>query len=349
VSIAGRARALIVLLALAACGIGALALLLREGPRPVTATSGAPAPPQVRASVPEPAEIGRRSSAAAEGAVPPREPPAPVADAGSAGRGIIRGELLTREAGGTPERWTLVVEPHPWLEGHQHAVTRRLEFEHGETQFEVGDLPLGGYLVRAQAASKNCLPASVLLVPGSSNQFVTLALLPSGFIDGGVLDADGRPAEGLDVTLESVETKERSTLSTDAAGTFLFRDVLDGEYQISFGRPDSPLLPPQSIAFRAPSLRFPTRTLPPTGSVKITVLEPTLRPAARVRVSGTAIGGGAVDVFSDHMGIARARYLAPGHYRLDARTDDGLEASSAIDVEAGKEAPLEMIVRPRRS
>jgi hypothetical protein len=222
-----------------------------------------------------------------------------------------------------------------------------VDFENGETQFEVKDLALGGYLVRAQAGAENCVPANVLLVKSSSEQFVSLLLLPSGFIDGGVLDSSGRPAEGLDVTLESTQTHQRATLTTDAAGTFLFRDVLDGEYKLFFGRPDSPLLPAESIVFKAPSLRFPTRTLPPTGSLKISVIDGLLHAKPRVQISGSAPPAGVIDTFSDVAGVARARFLPPGHYRIDARSEDGLEASATVDILPDKELPLEMLVRER--
>jgi len=349
VSTAGRVHALVLVLVLALCVVGAIVFLVREEPLRTEANPPGPAASQDPAPLAGPPRVP--SPSAEREAEPPGSSGA--ADVGNApgspdSRGIVRGEVVVREGASMPPRWTLVLEPHPWLQGHDSVVTRRREFEKGETSFEERDLPLGGYLARAEAASMNCLPASVLLVRDSSEAFVTLLLAPGGFIDGGVLDFEGRPAEGLDVTLESVETRQRTSLSTDPAGTYLFRDVTDGEYTLTFGRPESPLLPAESLAFKAPSLRFPTRSLPPTGTLKVQVIDESLRPLARVHISGSAPRATALDTFSDHLGLAVVRYLLPGRYRIDAQGEAGLEASSAVELDAGREVPLEMLLRRRK-
>lgn len=355
VSISGRTLALLVLSVSLALGLAIVTWSMRSGPR--RAQSAPPAPPQ-SASPDEPGAGVDLSSDLSKGGEsdeirPARgAAPGPVASATSAqfdGRGIVRGEVVAQSGAAMPERWTLLLEPHPWLEGSQRAETRRIEFEHGETTFRVDDLPLGGYLVRAVTSDLNDLPASVLLVRGSPDQFVTLALRPSGLLDGSVLDAAGRPAEGLDVTLESIETHKRSTVTTDAAGFFLFRNVQDGEYELLFGRPDSPLLPAEKLAFRAPSLRFPTRTLPGTGTLKLTVVDLSLRPQPRARISGSAPGGSSVDVFADHLGRATSRHVLPGHYVLDVTSEDGLEGHASLDLAAGVELELQLLVRERRT
>lgn len=346
-STAGRVQLLLLAAALAACAIAAVAFFLSGEPRSPATVAAPPEPSSLPPSSPAPVDLSSRPEGD-PGVQRERKEAAEDAKRKFDGRGVVRGEVLVRDGARMPERWTLFVEPHPWLEGHERAASRRVDFEHGETRFEVRDLPLGGYLVRAEGDDENCVPSSVLLVRGSAEQFVTLLLLPSGFIDGGVLDSAGRPAEGLDVTLESVETRQRSTLTTDAAGTFLFRDVLDGEYLLTFGRVDSPLIPAQSIAFKAPSLRFPTRTLPPTGSLKVNVIDVSLRGKSRVHVTGSSPGAGAIDTFSDDGGIARARYLPPGRYRIDARSEEGLAAGASVDIVAGEERSLEMLVRLRQ-
>jgi hypothetical protein len=342
VSTAGRIHALLVVLALAACVVVGIALWLGGETRaPAAAIPDAPAPRTAAPAI-EPVERSPDSAARVQSAANATDPAGQFD-----GRGAIRGEILVRGGARVPDRWTLIVGPHPWLEGHDRAESRRVEFEHGETQFAVEGLPLGGYLVRAQAGAQNCVPGNVLLVRDSADVFVSLLLTPSGFIDGGVIDADGRPAEGLDVTLDAIATHERATISTDAAGAFVFRDVLDGEYRLSFGRPDSPLVPAQALVFQAPSLRFPTRTLPPTGALKFTVTDVRMRPMPRAHISGSATGSGTVDTFTDTVGIAHARFLPLGHYRIDARSEEGFEASASIDLQAGKELPLVMVVQDR--
>jgi hypothetical protein len=355
VSITGRALALLLLAVSLALGMAIVLWTSRDGPtRSGTAPSAAPAiDPGPQAA---PTNLLSTENAGPLAAPPPVQErsvdPEAAADSSTArfeGRGVIRGELVAQMGARVPDRWSLLLEPHPWLEGGEKAETRRIDFEHAETAFEVDDLPLGGYLVRASTADWNDLPASVLLVRGSPEQFVTIALRPSGFVDGSVLDAEGRPAEGLDVTLESRETHRRATVTTDAAGSFLFRNVQDGEYVLSFGRPDSPLLPAETLAFKAPSLRFPTRTLPGTAVLKIEAVDENLQPQARARISGSAPGASAIDVFADHLGRATIRWLLPGHYLIDVMDEQGREGHMAIDLEAGKVREHRIPVRTRRT
>jgi hypothetical protein len=349
VSIAGRAKIAVPALVAAACAAFVAAFLIRGEDRAPTVAS--PVERQAASSasdLPAGSELARtRSSVTPEGAAPevaaatiPKPRPA------SLHPGVIRGEVLTDGGAVVPERWTLHVGPHPWLAGHETAADRRIELEHGESTFEVRDLPLGGYIVEALAPGANCLPGNVMLVQGSEDQFVSIQLSPAGFLDGGVLDSAGRPAEGLYVTLESVATGERRSLSTDAAGLFLFREVRDGEYRLFFGRPDSPLLPPQSLLFQAPSLRFPTRTLPPSVSIEVSVVDILQRPVPGARVSGSAPEGGAIDTRCDGNGIARIRFVPPGNYRIDAHGDGAFRGSAVIVLSAGQpEAKVRIIVR----
>jgi hypothetical protein len=342
VSIAGRTRILLLVL-LAAGSVVALATLLvrRENDAPaIVATFPAdPAP-----SAPAASGDATSGSARTPESVATTQP-APFVQSSASSGGVIRGEVLAAAGVVVPARWTLHVGPHPWLAGHEKAADRRIAFEHGETTFEVRDLPLGGYLVEAIADGLNCLPGNVMLVRGSEDQFVTIQLSATGAIDGGVLDSAGRPASDLAVTLESATTGERRTETTDAGGNFVFRSVRDGEYRIFFGRPDSPLLPPQLLAFQAPSMRFPTRTLPPTGTLDVSVLDVRQRPIANAMLSGSASKGGAIDTQTDANGTARIRYLAPGEYRIDARTTDGLRGSTAVALGEGQEAPVRIVLR----
>ena len=344
-STAGRAKVVIPALVAAACAALVAAMLLRTGDRsePEAPRNAGNPPSGTASTAPESAleRGGAPAERAATGMTSPPVVPRPTA----AHPGVIRGEVLTEGGAQVPKTWTLHVRPHPWLAGHETAVDRRIELERGETSFEVRDLPLGGYLVEAIAPGLNCLPGNVMLVRGSEDQFVSIQLSPAGFIDGGVLEASGRPAEGLEVTLESAATGERRTEATTAAGTFLFREVRDGEYRILFGRPDSPLLPPQSLVFTAPSMRFPTRTLPPAASLRVEVVDLALRPVAGARISGSASEGGAVDAVADANGAAVVRYLPPGSYRLDARSDQGLQGSAVVDATPEKDASVRIYVR----
>lgn len=351
VSTSGRTLVLLILALSLALGMAIVAWTARSGPRRPPSTL--PSPSREAAPDERGAPVALSTGAESDAKSPARDAAADVVAQPDSvrfdGRGIVRGEVVAQGGAAMPERWTLLLEPHPWLEGSEKAETRRIEFEHGETTFRVDDLPMGGYLVRAVTGDLNDVPASVLLVRGSPDQFVTLALRPSGLIDGSVIDAEGRPAEGLDVTLESTSTRERSTVSTDPAGFYVFRNVQDGDYELRFGRTDSPLLPVEKLVFRAPSLRFPTRTLPGTGTLKLTVVDVKLRPQPQARISGSAPRGSALDVFADHLGRATSRHLLPGHYVLDATSADGLVGHLSLDLTAGQEIELQILVRERQT
>lgn len=342
VSIAGRAKILLPAFVAAASAAFVAALLVRRGEHAPTIAAPAPEPTAPsRLAGPDPVSGSARAPVAGEAAAAPAPRPRPS----GAHPGVIRGEVLAAPGAVVPARWTLHVGPHPWLAGHETAADRRIEFEHGETTFELRDLPLGGYLVEAITPDLNCLPGNVMLVQGSEDQFVTIQLSPSGFIDGGVLDSAGRPAEGLDVTLEAVPTGDRRTLTTDPAGNFVFHDVRNGEYRLLFGRPESPLLAPQSLLFTAPSMRFPTKTLPPSVSLEVSVVDVQLRPVAGVRISGSAPEGGAIDTRSDEQGAARIRYLPPGTYRIDVHGERNFRGSAVIALGPKPEASIRIVLR----
>ncbi|MFN0007407.1 MAG: carboxypeptidase regulatory-like domain-containing protein [Planctomycetota bacterium] len=351
VSTSGRTSVLLLLVVALALALGIVLWTARSGPR---IPSPAPtAPPESAPPADPEGTFALSAGAAGDAAVPARNTdPGAVPKPGPErfeGRGVIRGEVVAQGGAAMPERWTLFLEPHPWLEGREKAEARRIEFEHGETTFRAADLPLGGYLVRAVAPGLNDLPANVLLVRGSSDQFVTLALRSGGFLDGGVIDASGRPADGLDVTLESIQTRSRRNLTTDAAGGFVFRDVQDGEYELLFGRAEAPLLPPERFTFKAPSLRFPTRTLPATGTLNLIVVDLNLRPQPRARISGSNTSGSSVDAFADHRGRATVRHVLPGRYLLDATSEEGLEGHASFELAAGQELEMQLLVRERKT
>jgi hypothetical protein len=285
-----------------------------------------------------------RDAPLSEVALPPRAnadpvPPPPGRAFGPddyAGRGVLRGELILSPGVLQPNTWTLVLEPHPWLAGAEHAQKKSIAFEHGEHTFEVPDLPLGSYRVHAEVSKVNATDAAVQLVKSSSNQFVTLRLDPPGLIDGRVFADNREPADGLDVVLESKSTQVRMQTRIGPDAAFAFHDVLDGEYLLYLGPAEAPMFPPIDIAFRAPTLRIPDHTLPPTGTLDITALDEGNHTLSDVDVSGSAAPKGVLHVTTDSRGKAIARWLLPGVYRLNATAPDGRRSKSNIAVTAGE-------------
>jgi hypothetical protein len=267
-------------------------------------------------------------------------------DDASQGSGVIRGRITAVPGTELPKVWTLIIEPHPFLQGHERAVTRRIEFTNGEHEFKVDGLPLAGYSVRAEAAGLNDVACNALLVPGSDNVFVNPQFSPAGFIDGNLIDAHGAPVEGMLVTLSSEPAHARRSARTDALGNYVIPSVTDGAYTLSIGTPEAPLLKPDSLSFKAPSLRFPTRQLPETGTLRISTMDDSGRVLGDTEVSGFSSSGGALRVTTDRRGQAMVRYLLPGKYRLDAKVEDGRRAGQWVEVSTQPETIVELRLKP---
>lgn len=340
----GAARAALLVGALVACAVvvAAVWLVLRDG------TRVEPAPPRTALAG------GERTRAEGAPLEPALERDAPVAKAPTSegsktlpprafdGRGRVHGELVAGRGTTHPERWSLVLEGSPMLQGRERASYQRLEFEHGERAFDVPDLPLAGYRVRVEAEGLNGPPVDVLLVASSPAAFVTLTVTPSGFLDGQVRLADGAPAEGLRVTLESAATRARRAIDCDVNGAFVLRDVVDGEYRLYYGPPDAPLLPARDLVFRAPSLRMPEVQLPQVSGLRVTVLDDYQTKVPGAVVTGTSDNGGAFEAQADSAGLAHSRFLLPGTWRIEVRR--GMETSGRVTVEVGLEGEAELSV-----
>lgn len=325
----------------------AIAWFARPG-EPARATPlAAPTPQPGSASAPTELSLGDLPDAAPRdaGASEPEDSDAPLGPERFVGTGRVRGEIIAPPGFEFPARWTLVLEPHHWLQGAEHATKKRVELSSADRTFDVRGLSLGGYRVRAEAPGFASSDASALLVTGSADVYVTLAFVKSGYVDGVVLDDQGAPAGDLAVTLESRETRERREVLTDPAGGFLFRDVLDGAYMLYLGPPEVPLVPPRELSMRAPSLRVGGLVLPATGTVVITT----------TNELGVPVPDCAIDAFGEPTGSLRsgtgsdgtvvARWLVPGRWSVRATAPDGRTGRSQIEVAAGVERSLTVPVR----
>lgn len=261
-------------------------------------------------------------------------------------RGVIRGRVSVAPGLAFPDHWTLRIGADPYAHGRERVQAQTIEFTHGEDTFRIEDLTLGGYAVQAEAPGLFSMPLTVLLVDGSSNQWASIVLTRTGFVVGSLVDVDGRPAEGVHVTLESSTTRARKTDVTDPSGSYRFDDVADGEYKLYVGRPESPLLPPDSLVFQAPAMHFPSRTLPASGIARIFTRDEVGRPIADVAITGFASPAGTVDARSDAGGSAVVRHLPTGRYRLHARHEDGRSGTALVEVVAGETVVVDIRLAP---
>jgi len=254
----------------------------------------------------------------------------------------IRGFADTEAGLEFPRRWTLVLEPARALIGDEPAQPRRVEFENGEQDFSVDGLPLAAYELRAEADGMNGRPVSVVLQRGSADPYVQLVLTRSGAIDGYVLEEGGAPVVGLAIVLESLPGGLRRDTATDAAGRYVFERVLDGEYRLHYGAPESPIAPARELLFQAPSLRVPERRVGALSELVVRVLDDRGQPVSGASISGSGTQGGLVLGESDATGELRTRFLPAGRYRVRAQSAVFGEAFGTIELERGTHAALEL-------
>ncbi len=238
------------------------------------------------------------------------------------GKGTIAGHVFPAPGSKMPDNWTLIIEPSPYLVGKELAVRRVFERTADDAEFEVKGLPHAGYRVRATAPGMNSSEVNILIARGVERQYVNLKLKPSGFIDGGVTNSRSEPLDGVRVVLESAATNLRVETVTDQAGNYIFRDVLDGKYTLTFGSPDDPLIPAQTVIFKAPSLRFPTRVIESDATAALTVIDVGGSAIADAKVQGFGPSGGAFAGTTDSQGRAEFRFLPAGDYTIVATSDD---------------------------
>jgi len=248
------------------------------------------------------------------------------------GHGVIRGRVQVGEGVEFPDNWELVLEPARFLEGREKAVYRVIPMTGGEREFEVTELPLGGYDVSARAAGMNGTPLPVLLysvagrpdLPGAKYSYLILNMSPAGFVDGSVVNSFGRPVADLPVALISKKTQDVLETTTDPAGNYIFPVVLDGEYEILFGDPNGPLRPAEWFTFQAPSMRYPEREVPAFVDVTFQVFDERGAQVPDASIRGYRDSGGTIDLMTDGEGMALARFLRPGRYRVKAKDREGL-------------------------
>ncbi|MCB9916475.1 MAG: carboxypeptidase regulatory-like domain-containing protein [Planctomycetes bacterium] len=268
----------------------------------------------------------------------PANAPAEAAPAASAaaefeGQGSIRGLVQAAPGVTLPESFAVVVGPSRSVRGREHAASRRLQLDGGQREFELADLPLGGYDVWVEADGLRAPRRAVLLTSGSASPYVILQLGRMGFIDGVVRRADGAPAEGVLVALIPSLGEVRREERTRPDGMYRFDDVEDGEYSLAVGPAEAPLVPPRDLYFRAPSMRFPDVELPPTASLLLFAQDYQGRLMPDVVITGFGDAGGSLSVTTGSDGRARAEDLPPGRWRLQARDPQGtLKARMTFDV-----------------
>lgn len=352
----GRAAAAVVALALlASLVLGGLMLLLGRGGDVARRAEGARPSVEREAAPPDstPAEDARAEADAMPPAARDTAALEPILGPGAGvhaenparfrGLGGLRGHVEARGAGAAfPESWSLLLEPSLFLAGQGHPIERRVEFTGGVRDFEIEDLPLGGYDVRIAAPGWNSRIFPVLLERTTTSPFVNLEIYPAGHLEGRLVGADKLPAEGIALVLEALVDGERLEATSDLAGVFRFESVLDGNYRLIVGHGNNPLIEPLSLSFLSPAMYLPDLELPPLGEAEFIVSDVEGLPLGGVSVRGSGTAGGVVEGLTGPDGKLLVRYLPAGHYRVRADLEGKGTRRTSFDLTAEERAEVHL-------
>ncbi len=358
---ARRGRAVLwLLLVAAACGAAAFLLLRGEEGAAAPRVAAAPAEerPAADARRAVPVEPGRAALAPARAREDAAEPVAPEPGLAAGGRPdprsfegrtALRGHVELLGDLPPPATWTLSLRPSTTLFGREHAEARAIEYPGNQLDFEVRDLPLGGYDVQALAPQRNGRSMPVLLTRGQPSPFLVLELSPASFVDGALVDAASAPVEGLAVALAPADGGAPLSTATDVLGRFRFEGVRDGAYRLLVGDPAGPLLPPRALQVRAPGLTLSPVALPPLCALDVFVLDGDGLFVPDAPVRGSSNTGGVVEGRTDRDGRQRFAHLLPGRWRLRAEHPLEPERTStrvAVELAAGRTERVELRFLP---
>lgn len=308
------------------------------------AADPARAEPSERAAVDGPApggvEFGRSATL-------PRPIPAPFDDARLEGTGHIRGIVQAPAGIEFPIEWVLEVGPSSGLIGRERAQSRRLEFHAGETEFDLPDLPLGGYMLRASSFGLSTDAHHVLLAkPTETQLFVVMQLAPTAFVEGNVRFPDFVPAAGLELFLEPRPSGPRALAVTDVSGQFLFTDVHEGGYTLHFGRAENPVRPSIEVDVSRPSVRVPEAVVPALGELIVRVSSSPGVGVLDAKVEGYGDHGGRFDGVTGQDGEYRARFLPAGRITVSATLPDGRRVQGRVQLEVGVRGLIDLVAQP---
>ncbi len=241
------------------------------------------------------------------------------------GTGRVSGRLVLADPRLLPRHWTLVLEPSRVLHGGEHARARSVEFEHGEHEFLVEDLPLGGYRMLAKAHGLVGREEHVLLArPDNQTLVVELQLLPPARCIGRLVDARGLPIVDLAVWASALADGKTYATKSDAAGHWRLEVLPEGEYQLCVGSVEAPLTAPVTVTVQAPQLTVPDICLPDLGWAQVRVVDTRGRPLADCKLEAWGEEHGSASARSGADGRARIGPLPVGRVKIVASHEDAM-------------------------
>ncbi|HEX6884702.1 MAG TPA: hypothetical protein VF530_15110 [Planctomycetota bacterium] len=163
---------------------------------------------------------------------------------------------------------------------------------------------------------------------------------------GAVADPLGRWVSDLPVHWRTGRRLAGSTAS-DVFGAFQLGDLACVAGELVLGDPASPVAPPRPLELRPGILDLGTIEVPLLGELELRVVDEQGRPVADVGLSGTGDRGGSIALRSGPDGLARARLLPRGMYRVFGSHPELGRGNTVF--EYAPDAPGTVEVRLRRS
>lgn len=268
------------------------------------------------------------------------------------GRGSLRGALMLPGGLPSPKEWTISLSPSRTLAGREHAVERTATIAgaQGEprTEFEIDDVPFGGYDVRAYTDGYASRPTSVTIEKTASRPYVTFSFEPLGTVRGALEDEEGRPLADVDVHLRLRRTGDVLSGRSRADGTWFFDGVETGAWSLVVGPLDAPEIAPVDFDNTgARSSNLGTQRLPVRALLRVSVQDESRHPVPDLEVVGYNDTGANVAGRTDAMGVFEARRVPLGNWKILARDGEGRSVRDMIEIETGDPETLYLTLPPR--
>ena len=272
---------------------------------------------------------------APEHAPDPAARSASVASVATATSGRIRGGVNVPPGVSFPDAWRVQIRPASYRESSA-AVERTLDLTGSQREFAFDDLPLGNYEVQPQAEGMNAYAVPVELVPTSAEVYVALQLYPAGALSGQLLYEGGVGADGILVRLRGADGQLVRNTTTNSAGEYRFEKLPDGEYELAYGATRNPILVPEALSFRAPSLHVPARILAELGHITFEVVDAAGNPVEGAALVGSGHNGGTIDDVTNAAGRFTVNGVHAGNYRVWGSKPEFGKSMGVVGLVAGQ-------------
>jgi RNA polymerase sigma factor (sigma-70 family) len=208
--------------------------------------------------------------------------------------------------------------------------------------------------IQVKAAGFAELERSIKPDPNKDVLELDLVMKPASPISGRVVDQDGKPVAGANVSTERDDASINGRqVTTDEGGRFTFRDTTAGEYRLQV-RPPSPedeweYMPPYAVrGGEKDAVLLQRRTAPGKARVVVTIVDDAGAPLAPDQASTDGVDESASSAYAKHgrieLGNGRVviERMKPGRWNLWLHVPDRLGRVARVEV---PDAQVDVAVR----